>query len=295
METDAVQRTTTKLSRRWLIKTLIYFVALTGLGVWGLYDGLYAYPKRGAESSSFLEKEYLVQARDAGRLLRSSVPDPRERLNDLNENRQRLERERAEAAQQNRTQTAADRATDLALYEWLVSLGRIGRLDPAHTVFADPVDRLSELETQWATRTPPKPLSGYDIPSQWVIAAFGLGLGVWIAFVIAKASAKRFRWDPQEMRLTLPGGRAITPKDIKELDKRKWDKWFVTLILNDGAEIKLDLLRYDPLEAWVLEMEKHTEGYVPPAPAPTPDASSDSPADSEDDAPRRPEPSETAN
>ncbi|TVQ63657.1 MAG: hypothetical protein EA379_03420 [Phycisphaerales bacterium] len=266
METEALKKTTTSLSRRWLIKTLIYFVALSGLGVWGLYDGLHAYPKRGAESASHLEYQYLEQAREAGRLLRASVPDPEARLAELRPNRTDIERRRAEASQQNRQQAAADHATDLAQLEWLIALARIGALKPENTVIADPTDRFEALRAEWAAKTAPKPLSSYDIPSQWVIAAFGLGFGAWIAFVLVKAGSKRYRWEPGAMRLTLPSGRSIVPADIKELDKRKWDKWFVTLMLNDGEAVKLDLLRYDPLEAWVLEMEKHTEGYEPPAP-----------------------------
>jgi hypothetical protein len=51
---------------------------------------------------------------------------------------------------------------------------------------------------------------------------------------------------------------------INEVDKRKWHKFFVFLKLADNSpEIKLDLLRYSPLEDWVLEMEKLHPNYVP--------------------------------
>ena len=133
-----------------------------------------------------------------------------------------------------------------------------------HTEIADPSARLTELQAEWATRKPPKPLSAFDIPSQWLIAVAGLGLSAWIVVLFAAVARKKFRYEPAAMRLTLPGGKSFTPADIAELDKRQWHKFFVTVRLKDGRSHKLDLLRYTPLEAWVLEMEKHTDGYEPP-------------------------------
>ena len=97
-----------------------------------------------------------------------------------------------------------------------------------------------------------------------------------MAFLFVRVSAKKYRWSPDTRTLTLPGGKTIAPAQIAEVDKRKWDKFFVTLRLNESSpeprEVKLDLLRFTPLEAWVLEMEKHAPNYVPPAeePAETP-------------------------
>ncbi len=64
------------------------------------------------------------------------------------------------------------------------------------------------------------------------------------------------------MTLGLPGGHSLTPADLTDVDKRKWDKFFVSLVVKPGhatlggKEVALDLLRYEPLEDWVLEMEK---------------------------------------
>lgn len=246
--------TTTKINRRWFIKTSVYLLAFVGFGLWGLWDGMFAYPKRGRAAASYLEWQYLVQASEAGRLLRaySEISDPVAEY-------QRLSEE----------QGATDRDRDYmeARFKWLQALHRVGDLDSA-IPDTDPVSRMTELKSEWETRTQPKPLSAFDIPSQWLIAVGGLGVGAWIVFVMFKASSKRYAWKPDERRLTLPGGRSITPDDITEVDKRKWDKFFVFLRLRDGEEIKLDLLRYVPLEEWVLEMEKHTEGYEPPPEAP---------------------------
>ncbi|MGH7132453.1 MAG: hypothetical protein ACREJO_10960, partial [Phycisphaerales bacterium] len=53
-----------------------------------------------------------------------------------------------------------------------------------------------------------------------------------------------------------PDGKTIVPADIAEFDKRKWDKFYVTINLKGGEARKLDLLRYVPLEEWVLAMER---------------------------------------
>lgn len=271
--TTANTATTTKLNRRWVIKTSIYLVAFVAFGLWGLYDGLHVYPKRGRAAASYLEWQYLSQASNAGRLLRaySEITDPVAEYERLRDGSNVPER---------------DRDYLQARYAWLQALHRVGDLDRAVPPGADPVARLATLKSEWETRTQPKPLSAFDIPSQWLIAAGGLGVGAWIVFIMVRASSKRYGWNAQELRLTLPGGRSITPSDIAEVDKRKWDKFFVFLRLRDGEEIKLDLLRYVPLEEWTLEMEKHTEGYEPPAPTPDPEPQSAA-ADAGDDANER--------
>ncbi|MBL0920637.1 MAG: hypothetical protein IBJ10_00755 [Phycisphaerales bacterium] len=257
---------TTRLNRTWVIKTCIYLVVLLGLGIWGLVDGLIVYPERGRNAASFLEKEYLVQAEKAGELFRASIADPRAEFERLRAVEDDL---RMRGAQAKAEQRSADQVEmELARLEWLTALSRIGELDPANTALPDPSARLTTLQNEWTTRKPPKPLSAFDIPSQWLIAVAGLGLGGWIVFLFAAVARKKYRYDPAEMRLTLPCGRTLVPADIAELDKRQWHKFFVTVRAKDGGSYKLDLLRYAPLEQWILEMEKHTDGYEPPVETP---------------------------
>lgn len=257
---------TTKLNRTWVIKTAVYLVVLLGLGIWGLVDGLIVYPERGRGAASFLEKEYLAQSEEAGELLRASIADPRAEFDRLRAAEDTIRQRAAEAQAQQRSAEAAE--VELARLEWLTALSRISALDPAHTNIADPSARLTTLQNEWATRKPPKPLSAFDIPSQWLIAFAGLGLTAWILFLFAAVARKKFRYEPASMRLTLPCGRTITPAEIAELDKRQWHKFFVTVRTKDGKSTKLDLLRYTPLEQWILEMEKHTDGYEPPVEEP---------------------------
>lgn len=256
------EQTVTRINRGWLIKMVIYLVAMTALGVWGLVDGIWIYPKRGHESASFREKEYLEQAQKAGKLLTAAVTDPRAERSRLNA----AERQLRQEAEKGTGQAALDAAAELARLDWLTALSRVGWLAPEHAKMGgDPVKRLGELQAQWANKNPPKPLSAYDIPAQWVICAGGLGAGGWILLLVTRVSTKKYRFDPGSLRLTLPDGRTVVPGDIAEVDKRKWDKYFVTFVLKGGkGSMTLDLLRYSPLEAWVLEMEKKTDGYVPP-------------------------------
>lgn len=257
---------TTRLNRTWVIKTAIYLVVLLGLGVWGLVDGLIVYPERGRGAASFLEKEYLAQSEEAGELLRAPIADPRAEFDRLRAAEAAIRTRVAQAQAEQRSADAAE--VELARLEWLTALSRISALDPAHTNIADPSARLATLQNEWATRKPPKPLSAFDIPSQWLIAFAGMGLSVWILVLFAAVARKKYRYEPGAMRLTLPCGRTITPSEIAELDKRQWHKFFVTVRTKDGKSAKLDLLRYTPLEQWILEMEKHTDGYEPPVEEP---------------------------
>lgn len=115
---------------------------------------------------------------------------------------------------------------------------------------------LDELTRKWNTQAKSKPLSSYDMAVQWIFVVVGIGGGLYLAIVLLRAASTKFRWDSAAKRLELPGGRAIVPADLKDLDKRKWHKFYVTLNLNDGSNIELDLYKFDPLEAWVLEMER---------------------------------------
>lgn len=272
-QADPLQQTETRLNRGWLIKMGIFFTVLVAFGFWGLYDATIAYPNRGLADAEYREKEYLEASQRAGLLLRASVENPRNELSTLRARERDIQ---SRATGGDATTSTLIAQAELAKIQWLTSLGRVGRLDPRHTRFENPTERLQTLSAAWDTRTPPKPLSAFDIPSQWIFVVAGFGGGAWMLVLFTRVSSKKFRWAPETRTLTMPGGRAITPAQIAEVDKRKWDKFFVTLRLDETAgeprEVKLDLLRFSPLEAWILEMEKHSPNYVPPAeePAETP-------------------------
>lgn len=259
---------TTTLNRGWLTKMVIIAAALLGLGLWGLYDALVAFPNRGAAHAEFTEWRYLEAANEAGRLLAADEPDPGAALARLNADRAGL---RSRLAEQPEGSFAyRETSMDIAKLDWLTSLSRIGRVDAAHTTFQNPRDRLDSLKTAWEKRNQPKPLAAYDIPAQWVFVILGFGGFGWIMLIIARTRRRTFRYKPASSELTLPSGRAFTPADIAELDKRKWHKFYVTLRFKEGKgePVTLDLLRHKPLEDWVLEMEKLTDGYEPPAERP---------------------------
>ena len=161
------------------------------------------------------------------------------------------------------------RPTELEIerFRWLETLSVIGRLDPVYTAYpregeqSTPRERLDHLSNKWNTQTAPKPLKTYDVPIQWGIFGIGCGLGLIMAIHVARASAARYRWDPDEKRLTLPGGATLGTDDIEEFDRRKWHRYLMFATVKaghaqlGGRELKFDLLKYAPLEAWILEME----------------------------------------
>lgn len=262
---------TTKLQKKWLFKIGIFLVVLFGLGVWGWYDATVIYPKRGKVHVDFMLKNYLEQASASGQLLRASVFDP--------------------AAEYQRLLGAGEQLSEVerARLEWLTAVSRLHRLEAitemnkavaqdaaavqSHTmsrdkltVFVEPREMLNRLTTETQNLSQPTPLSSYDIPVQYLIMVAGFAGALWILFVIFRASRVRFRYEPATHTLTLPGGRRISATEIEEVDKRKWHKFFVTLRTKEGSPVQLDLLRYVPLEEWVLEMERHAPNYEPPEP-----------------------------
>lgn len=266
----------TRINKPWAIKSAVIGLAFLAFGLWGLYDALVAYPNRGVGFALKAEQLYLEAANDMGRILRAGIDDPE-----------------AEHAELQRRIGAGEQlnAREVQLFEWLQALSRVGRLDAAYTALprdrgddrvagelrANPQtadaapegqrieggsSRLQELNAYWATRTPPKPLRGYDIPSQWVILAIGGGVGLYVGYLFVKVGSTTYRWQPATKTLILPSGAEITPSDLDDVDKRKWEKFLVFLKIRDGhdtlggQEIKLDLYRHAPLEDWVLEMER---------------------------------------
>jgi len=252
----------TTISRNWLAKMTLFIAAFIGLGIWGLVDALYVYPARGERFAEFAEYQYLSAQAEAGQVLRASVESPREEYDRLRSEADRLAEERGSLAPDSVARRRVE--AELDKLAWLRSLDLIGRLDPAYTTIEAPAERLETLEAEWATREQPKGLSALDIPTQWLFVVIGFGGGLWMLFVVARVLKTKYRYDEAEHRLTLPSGESFTPNQIQEVDKKKWDKFFVTVRLEGGAAHKLDLLRYQPLEQWILEMEKLSPNYEPP-------------------------------
>jgi hypothetical protein len=259
---------TTTISRKWTIKMVVISVVCLGVGVWGYWDATVAYPARGALASAYLEYQYLDQFQRGRPPLdsRAGVPDPAAEL-------RRLEAVRAEKGELH--------PADAALVRWMESLSLIGRLDgPTATAIprtdfrgddlatvTDARSRYEALRRLFTTATgepaaAPSELSRWDIPVQWLIMVVCGGIGLYLDLLIVRVHLRRYRFDPATLTLTLPGGQTITPADIEDIDKRKWHKLYCSVVVKKdhptlgGKSLEMDLLRYEPLEAWVLEMER---------------------------------------
>lgn len=265
---------TTRLNRPWLLKISIFTFVLIGFGIYGFYDATVAYPNRGKRFSDYARYEYFrMVAQERGYLPvgEVNVENPREELRRL-------------SAIKNPTPVEA------AKLNWLDSLTLVNQLDPQHTATVNPEQTWKELQERWTgstgARNAPKPLSWYDIPVQWLFVAVGFGGGAWLAFLWIMVARQKYTWQEGSKTLGLPGGQTITPADLEDVDKRKWDKFLVYLRLRaphplSGKELKLDLYRHAPLEAWVLELEREAfpdrggggdAGGEPTEPAPKPEA-----------------------
>lgn len=241
----------TTLRPAWRLKMIIFIVVALGVGAWGYYDASVAYPRRGERHAEFLEQRYL-QAIDANPRRRltpetASVERPAERLEELRE-----------FLDSDRTMSGIEQAE----YQWLRALATVHKLTPERTTFEDPRARLTTLTNEWATRNPPKPLYWYDLAIQWLIFGLFTGVGVLLLFWVGLVSSRRYRWEPESRTLTLLSGEKITPSDLADVDKRKWDKFLVFLRIRDdhptlgGREIKVDLYRRAMIEGWILQMER---------------------------------------
>lgn len=245
----------TTTNRSWKRKMTIFAVVLFGLGIYGLFDAGYAYPRRGYRAAQLLERDYLRYMQDSGRLdnASASIKDP--------------------AAEFERTAGSTSGADGL-IHRWLTQLQYLNKLSPEHTTlprtdfFTDGVSKGGQIPDA-ATRLEDlknaphaEPLESYDIPVQWLICAVGLLWGLYLVVLMVKVGGRTYTWDPIEKRLTIPGGASFTPADLLEFDKRKWHKFFVSVTLKPthptlgGKVVELDLLRFVPLEDWVLEMER---------------------------------------
>lgn len=265
-----------RVSRKWLLRMSLISAALLAFGVWGYIDATIYYPRRGVEAAEFLELQYLQALSAAGQTSRAPIEDPRATLT-------RLRQQHEDAPLQ---------GADRALHDWLDQLDLVGRLEPASASthiprsdfrgdsVSDPHERIATLRTRWTTASgaarEASPLSAFDLPSQWIIFAVGIGMGAYILVLIAMARSRRYQWDPQAQRLTLPDGASLVPSDIEEFDKRKWHRLYITLKVKPahpqkgGKGVEIDLMRYDAVEPWVLEMEKTAFPQETKEPAPAP-------------------------
>lgn len=283
------------LNRSWVLKTGAFMVILLGFGCWALYDAVILYPNRGLGAASKALHVYLERADRAGFLLQDqiTVAEPKAQLADLEG---RLEALRVSAAADTldgrkaamelakyEWLNALDRAWKLTpepkfLGEFTAPAHKSLWFDPAKgegytttsgpgagggaagdgKAVLSPQLLLNELGNFWSASEQPTPLSAFDLPVQWLFVVIGFGLGAYLVFLMlkCKALAMQHRFDAGEQRLTIPGGASMVPADLEDVDKRLWHKYFVTLITKDGAAHKLDLLRYVPLEQWVLAMEE---------------------------------------
>lgn len=232
----AVQTST--LNRSWLVKMVIFTVVLFGFGLWGLYDATIAYPQRGAYYAEYAQWRFLDAAKLAGKInTATDIADPKARFDELS-HKTRSDLEQAEM-------------------DWLESLQRIGQLDAEHTRIAGPNKLLDERAQRWKGQDQPKPLAAYDMPLQWSFVFIGFGLGVYVVFNIVRSASRRYTWEESACALTLPGGKRVTPEQLADVDKKKWHKFFCSLVFNDGSEpVELDLLKYSGVEEWVLTLER---------------------------------------
>jgi hypothetical protein len=239
---------TTRINRPWALKIILFGTVMFLFGLYGLYDATVDYPRRGERFASYALFQYLEAASERGVLDRAAVSIE----NPVSEYR--------------RLGKSSPQGFELTRYRWLDSLAKIGQLKPERTALNAPAETYRQLRTAWyegdKARNAPKELASYDIPVQWIFFAIGIGGAIWLGGLFLSVRARKYSWDPESRTLTLPGGQALTPADLEDVDKRKWDKFLVFLKIKPshpalgGRELKLDLYRHAPLEEWVLEMER---------------------------------------
>jgi hypothetical protein len=229
---------TTSINRSWMIKMVIFTVVLLGFGLWGLYDATVAYPERGAQYADYAKYRYLDAAKLAGKLaLTAEMGDPKARLAELD--------------------SKVRSGTEQEEHEWLTALSRIGKLNAESARIDSPNKTLDELSAKWSSMQHPPALAAYDLPLQWSFVLVGFGFGAVVIYNIMRSTSKRYSWEESATALTLPDGRRVTPDMLADVDKRKWHKYFCSLVFNDGApSAEMDLLKYQGLEEWVLTLER---------------------------------------
>lgn len=264
-DSPSLRETRTRISKKWLIRIVPMMLALVGFSAFFFYDGQIAYPKRGASAAAFAEYRYLKQL-DPGELAALELKDPKATLTRL-EGKSDL--------------VGADRA----LSDWLTQLKYIGKLDAANTDFPRTdfrngvaagysLERLKALRTEWEssdgkTKEAPSPLTFWDIPSQWLLGVVCTVISIWVIITFVRGMQRRYSWDFASKTLTIPGGHTLTPADIEEFDKREWHRVYIHLKIKPthptvgGRLLEFDLMRYEPLEDWILCMERTVAAGLP--------------------------------
>ncbi|MEM1165577.1 MAG: hypothetical protein AAGI30_04730 [Planctomycetota bacterium] len=308
--------TRTSVRPMWNVKFVGFLIVAIGLGIWGLADAVLIYPKRGQADVAYKLWQYLEQASEVGRVNLAGVADPQARRLELQAQTEMTDLERIElmwldaiamlqgsgfsrdlsGITANNQVLGPITASDVI--ESQPSLdGAAPRLSLNHeavaarTDLADPRSMLTQLKAYWDTHTQPKPLSSYDIPSQWLFVLGGV-LGIaWLLPRVISVNTTTYRYDPESKTLSMPGGATLTADEIVDVDGRKWDKFFLFVKRRDSPdEIKFDLYRWIPLEEWLAEMTRaaglpwpgdqpkgRDEANTPPAestPPPPPDPAS---------------------
>ncbi|MEZ6163937.1 MAG: hypothetical protein R3B67_05830 [Phycisphaerales bacterium] len=255
------------LNPRWRFKLGVIALIVFLVGCWGLWDATSVYPNRGKKFAEWAQWQYLQQAKKADSedfgifLSESSISDPIEEFNYLSEP-DRLTQNRADAGNPSSSRTLRA-SRQMALQQWLAALKVVGMLDAEHTTIQSPQTKLDELQAKWSKiPTQPKPLSAFDLMTQWLIMGICYLVTLWMLVHMMRVASKRYAWDPDTMTLTLPGGASITPDDLEEVDKRKWDKFIVFLRIKGshpqlgGQEVRIDTYQHSLVEDWILAMEE---------------------------------------
>ncbi len=254
------------LNPRWTLKLSIIAIIVFAVGVWGYLDATVIYPNRGEKFADWAKWQYLDQAKKADRedfgifLRDSSVPNPSEELERLS-SPERVSQNLQDAASPSSSR-ALRASMQIARKQWLDALKVIGELNEERTIIESPQSELDALNTKWGSSTAnPKPLSAFDLMVQWLIMAVCFIVALIMAVHMLRVRSKRYAWDPASMTLTLPSGARVTPEDLEEVDKRKWDKFIVFLRIKGahadlgGQEVSVDTYQHRFVEDWILAME----------------------------------------
>jgi len=259
------------LNSRWIFKLLVITLVVFVVGAWGLWDASSVYPKRGIRYADWAKWQYLEQAKkanleDFGIFIReSSVTNPAEELERLSvtetKTRNILDADNSSSPRNLRASMMNTR------YNWLEALKVVGQLDAEHTAIGSPQSELDAQKTKWQSAgSVPKPLHTLDLIVQWMIMAVCWSIALYMFLHMFKVRSKKYGWEASSMTLTLPGGASITPADLEEVDKRKWDKFIVFLKIKSshaklgGKEISVDTYQHNLIEDWVLAMEERAFG-----------------------------------
>jgi hypothetical protein len=254
------------LNPRWRLKLGVIAFIVFLVGCWGLWDATSVYPNRGKKFAEWAKWQYLEQAKNAdsedfGIFLReASVTDPGAEFARLSAP-ERMTQNRQDSANPNSSRTKRA-AMQMARHQWLEALRVVGMLDAEHTTIESPQRQLDELRQKWSsTSNNPKPLSSFDLLTQWLIMGVCYTVTIVMVIHMMRVASVRYAWEPETMTLTLPDGAKVTPDDLEEIDKRKWDKFIVFLKIRDthdqlgGQEVRVDTYQHTRVEDWILAME----------------------------------------